>query len=88
MEGILAASSTTGNSVGVNRTLTYNANVTSNRGYLKAYDKNDNSNLNMGNLLSAAEMSMPLVATHDSSMRVIYLLYLNLFNCWVISAAN
>lgn len=69
MEGILAASSTTGNTVGVNRTLTYNANVVSNRGYLKPYD-NDTSDLNMGNMLSMAEMSAPLVANHDSPMRV------------------
>ena len=70
MEGIIAASSTTGGNIGVNRTLTYNANITSNRGYLRAGNLENTTDLNMGNLLSVSEMSAPLVATHDSSMRV------------------
>jgi hypothetical protein len=70
MEGILAGSSTTGNTIGMNRTLTYNANVTSNRGYLKPANEDNLQDLNMGNLLSVGEMAVPLVANHDSPMRI------------------
>ena len=70
MEGILAASSTTGNTIGINRTLTYNANITSNRGYIKPANLENTTDLNMGNLLSVGEMATPLVGNHDSSMRV------------------
>ena len=70
MVGILASSSTTGNTVGASRTLSYNANIISNRGYLKPGNKENMTDINMGNALSVGEMCSPLVANHDSPMRV------------------
>ena len=69
MIGILADTSTTSFTVGMTRTLTYNFNVLTNRGYLKPYDGNS-SDIDIGNAFSIAEAAVPLVANHDSAMRV------------------
>jgi hypothetical protein len=70
MEGVLAITSTTSSTVGQSRVLSYNANIQSNRGYLKANTGDSNSDdLNIGSLQSLAEIATPLVTTHDAPMR-------------------
>ena len=71
MLGIVALSTAGDSNVGINRNLTFNTNVLSNRGYLKV-EKDDN-NLDFSSVLSPSEMITPFTANHDDPQRVLYM---------------
>ena len=68
MLGIVALSTPFDSSVGVTREITYNPNILSTRGYLKAGNSTFEG-LNSANVMSFAELCTPLSADHDDAMR-------------------
>lgn len=70
MLGILAQSSPVSANVGISRIMALNPNVTSLRGYLDVGYGEDQEKLDQTNLLSGAEMLIPMTATHDDPQRV------------------
>lgn len=70
MLGVLAQSSPISSSVGVARIMALNPNITSLRGYINPGSQNKINSLNMTNMLSTAEMLVPMTATHDDAQRV------------------
>ena len=70
MLGVLAQSSPISSSIGISRIMSLNPNITSLRGYINAGSKEDIDKLDMTNMLSGAEMLVPMSATHDDAQRV------------------
>lgn len=70
MLGIFSQSTPISSNVGIARTLSLNPNVTSLRGYLKSGKSVDKKDLNETNILSGAELLVPMAATHDDPQRV------------------
>lgn len=70
MLGILAQSSPISSNIGISRILSLNPNITSLRGYINPGSQKDIDKLDMTNMLSGAEMLVPMTATHDDAQRV------------------
>ena len=71
MLGIISQASPISGAIGIARTLTVDASVTSARGYMKVADtKEDINNLSSKQLLSGSELMIPFLATSDDPERV------------------
>ena len=70
MLGILAQSSPISSNIGVSRIMSINPNITSLRGYITPGSQDNVESLNMTNMMSGAEMLVPMSATHDDAQRV------------------
>ena len=70
MLGILAQSSPISSNIGIARVMSLNPNIVSLRGYIQPGSEKDIKNLNMTNMLSGAELLVPMTATHDDAQRV------------------
>lgn len=70
MLGVLAQSSPVSSNIGVARVLTLNPNIKSLRGYIEPGSNSNTDNLDETNMLSGAELLVPLTPTHDDPQRV------------------
>lgn len=70
MLGIFAQSSPVSANIGVSRVLSLNPNIKSLRGYIEPGSLNKVGSLDETNMLSGAELLVPLTATHDDPQRV------------------
>jgi len=70
MLGVLAQSSPISSNIGIARVMALNPNIVSLRGYIDPGSKEKLSELDMTNMLSGAELLVPLTATHDDAQRV------------------
>ena len=70
MLGILAQSSPISSNIGISRVMSLNPNIVSLRGYIEPGSYEDIDNLDMSNMLSGAELLVPMTATHDDAQRV------------------
>lgn len=70
MLGVFAQSSPVSANIGVSRVLSLNPNIKSLRGYIEPGSLNKVDSLDETNMLSGAELLVPLTATHDDPQRV------------------
>lgn len=70
MLGVFAQSSPVSANIGVSRVLSLNPNIKSLRGYIEPGSTNRIESLDQTNMLSGAELLVPMTATHDDPQRV------------------
>ena len=70
MLGVFAQSSPVSSNIGVSRVLSLNPNIKSLRGYIEPGSLDKVKSLDETNMLSGAELLVPLTATHDDPQRV------------------
>lgn len=70
MMGVFAQSSPISSNIGISRVLSLNPNIKSLRGYIEPGDPKKLDKIDETNILSGAELLLPMTVTHDDAQRV------------------